>query len=722
MSDFTDLNRRMMTAASPITTCDLSTTGSGSYTTPDTGRNTPPQGNIDAYVSQRLPSQVSDFNKSSPLTSKGSNGADSGYASFAPTPDKGTLAQKLFKRTPNKLRIFEQDVPDPVNNRFHDLRVLFNEPLYRYLGKHGVAVTAMSIKLKYAGESEAAAKPWIIVQCDERASKRVRRFFNQQQIKAQYQPRNAQSPDVNFGLLVHGVPPKQMAAKSAHRIRGDISDGAPTLCGKPIKICTPNGTRLATLGGLIKVVNSEGIQLYGMTAGHIITRKEYDKDAVEHDDHDIYGKQSTQDRFFTVTSASVAGATEDIATDEASMTDDQSCSGDRDADDHDESSEQGEDEEEYELDFGSVDDQQGKSNINPAALSQCLQRSDLLQVCWPELGHLSFVSHQPASDNDLDWALIKFRDPTLCRPNLLTFPENAYEFGVSARLREGPRRLTRATRSRDVLLLSGMAGLKRGKLATSFGYLMIGHAKQFNEIYNVSLSDGSVLDAGDCGSWVVDSVTHEVYGHVVASDAFGDAYVVPLDNTFRDIRQQLAADQVCLPTEDEVLRWIEPYESIQAPRSHSSLDVRAANVLPGFSEDARYEFECRPDPFAPRIPESHEDSSLGFEHEIAFSAFESEIYDERLKVTNTGLLESYHLESDHRSPLSNTVYGNRETISAFNPTSTIISDIFNVAFEPSAGEFLDPGYSSMRSSPLSDAGGTGALTSTAFDKVLDSPK
>ena len=717
MSYFTDLNRRMMTAASPITTCDLSTTGSDSYTTPDTGRNTPPQGNINAYVGQRLPSQVSDFNKPSPspLTGKGSDGTDSGYASGAPTPDKGTLAQKLFKRTPKKLSIFEKDIPDPVNNRFHDLHVLFNEPLYRYLGKHGVAVTAMSIKLKYAGENEAAAKPWIIVQCDERASKRVRRFFNQQQIKAQYQPRDAQSPDVNFGLLVHGTPPKQMATASEHYIRGDISDGAPTLCGKPIKICTSNGTRLATVGGLIKVVNSEGIQLYGMTAGHIITRKGFDKDVVDHDDDDTYGKQSTGDRFSTVKSASVAGATEYIPTNEASMTDDQSCSGDKDADDHDESSEQGEDEEEYELDLGPVDDRQGKSNINPAALSLCLQRSDLLQVRWPKLGHLSFVSHQPESDNGLDWALIKFHDPTLCRPNLLTFPEHTYEFGVSARLREGPRRLTRATRSRDVLLLSGMAGLKRGKLATSFGYLMIGHVKQFNEIYNVSMSDGSVLDPGDCGSWVVDSVTHEVYGHVVASDAFGDAYVIPLDNTFRDIRQQLAADQVCLPTEGEVLEWIEPRESIQAPRNHSSLDLRVANVLPGFDEDPGFGFDCRLDPFAPRIPEYHGDLPL-------FSAPESEESDERLKVINTGLSESYHFKGAHRAPLSDTLYENWFTTPAIDSTSTTVPDIFSAAFDPFAGAFLDSGYSSMRSSPLSDAEGTGAISSTASGKVINSQK
>ena len=702
-----------MTAASVIMACDLSTTDSGSYTTPDTSRNTPPPGNISAYVGQCLPSQASDFNKPlpSPSTSKASTGTDSGYASFAPTPDKGTLAQKLFKRTPKKLSIFEKDVPDPVNNRFHDLHVLFNEPLYRYLGKHGVTVNAMSIKLKYAGESEATAKPWIIVQCDERASKRVRRFFNQQQIKSQYQPRDAQFPDVNFDLLVRGIPPKRMATESEHYICGDMWDRAPTLCGKPIKICTSNGTRLATLGGLIKVVNSEGIQLYGMTAGHIVTRKEFDQDVVDDDDDDTYGKQFTEDRFSTVNSASVAGATEDRPTDEASVTDDQSCSGDKDGDDHDESSEQEEDEDEYELDFGFVDDQQGKSSINPAALSQRLQRSDHVQFRWPKLGHLSFVSHQPASNNDLDWALIKFQDPTLYRPNLLIFPEHTYEFGVSARLREGPRRLTRATRSRDVLLLSSMAGLKRGKLATSFGYLMIGPMKQFNEIYNVSMSDGSVLDAGDCGSWVVDSVTHEVYGHVVASDAFGDAYVIPLDNIFRDIKQQLAADQVCLPTESEVLEWIELRDNIQAPENRSILGLCADNALPEFSLDLAPEFESEIGFY--EMPEFHGDLRLNFEHETASSAPESESSDKQI----SGLSKSYGLIDRHREPLSRTFYGYCGGTPASYPISSSISDIPNVGDSTLVRAFPDSGYSSMRSSPLSHAGGVGATSSTTSAKV-----
>ena len=574
-----------MTATSVIRACELPTTDPCSYTTSARSPNAPHPGKSSAYVGQHLPSHVPDFDKPSPspspLTSKPSNGTDSGYASFVPTPEKETRTQKFLKRTPKKLSIFEKDVPDTVRDRFHDLCVLFNEPLYRYLGKHGVIFTAISIKLKYAGESEATAKPWIIVQCDEGARKTVRRFFNQQQLKAHYQPRDAQFPDVDFSLLVHGTPPKQMATNSEHYICGDVLDWAATLCGKPIKICTSNETRLATLGGLIKVVSQEGSQLYGMTAGHIITPENFVQDVVDKDDR-TYGKRYTEDRFSAVNNTSVAGATEDGCTNEDSTTDDESCDGEN---DHEEGSKQGEDEEEYELDLGAVDGQQKKSSIDPAALSQCLRRSDLLQFRWPKLGHLSSVSHQPASKHDLDWALVKFQDPSLYRPNLLVFPESTYESGVSARLIEGPRRLPRATRSRDVLLLSGMAGLKRGKLATSFGYLMIGPVKQFNEVYNVSMSHGSVIDAGDCGSWVVDPVTHEVHGHVVASDTFGDAYVIPLDSTFRDIKQQLAADEVCLPTEREVLEWIQPRNITPSFQNQSITKYCPNNTVPPFGWD-----------------------------------------------------------------------------------------------------------------------------------------
>lgn len=63
------------------------------------------------------------------------------------------------------------------------------------------------------------------------------------------------------------------------------------------------------------------------------------------------------------------------------------------------------------------------------------------------------------------------------------------------------------------------------------------------------------LNAGDCGSWVVDESTCEVYGHVVASDAMGDTYVVPLNATLRDMENKLGA-AVSLPTEADIHKWL----------------------------------------------------------------------------------------------------------------------------------------------------------------------
>lgn len=53
---------------------------------------------------------------------------------------------------------------------------------------------------------------------------------------------------------------------------------------------------------------------------------------------------------------------------------------------------------------------------------------------------------------------------------------------------------------------------------------------------------------GDSGSWVVNEKTLEVYGYVVAADAFGGGYIVPLDDALRDIADKLQAQSVELAT------------------------------------------------------------------------------------------------------------------------------------------------------------------------------
>ena len=59
---------------------------------------------------------------------------------------------------------------------------------------------------------------------------------------------------------------------------------------------------------------------------------------------------------------------------------------------------------------------------------------------------------------------------------------------------------------------------------------------------------------GDSGSWVIDPVTLEVFGHVVAADILGDAYVVPICDTFSDITTALGLKSVTLPGCEDVLR------------------------------------------------------------------------------------------------------------------------------------------------------------------------
>jgi hypothetical protein len=64
-----------------------------------------------------------------------------------------------------------------------------------------------------------------------------------------------------------------------------------------------------------------------------------------------------------------------------------------------------------------------------------------------------------------------------------------------------------------------------------------------------------VLQDGDCGSWVVDTETDEVYGHVVAADDFGEAQVIPFNETLRDMRLQLSAASVKIPTPEDIRNW-----------------------------------------------------------------------------------------------------------------------------------------------------------------------
>lgn len=53
---------------------------------------------------------------------------------------------------------------------------------------------------------------------------------------------------------------------------------------------------------------------------------------------------------------------------------------------------------------------------------------------------------------------------------------------------------------------------------------------------------------GDSGSWVVHTTAAELYGHVVATNIFGKAYVMPAVNVLKNMRECLGATSVALPS------------------------------------------------------------------------------------------------------------------------------------------------------------------------------
>lgn len=190
-------------------------------------------------------------------------GSDSGYGSTANTTDGSTtdhshgfadgFAARLpsfFVRRDTKLRLFDREIPKSTQDRFNDLLELFGRPLCDHLNEAKINPYPIALKLKCCGESEATARPCIVVLCNKTASKRARHFFNQQHIKAAYQPSNPDSslPSFDIGYLYR--PPKSMAGPE---IYGDSVERS-TMCGRVIRVGEAHESRFATLGGVIRYV------------------------------------------------------------------------------------------------------------------------------------------------------------------------------------------------------------------------------------------------------------------------------------------------------------------------------------------------------------------------------------------------------------------------------------------------------------------------------------
>ncbi|PVH73592.1 hypothetical protein DL98DRAFT_367345, partial [Cadophora sp. DSE1049] len=439
-----------------------------------------------------------------------STGTDSGYASMTDGSPrsfcKGSIegiaipGSKLWSQKV-KLKVFSKPLSEAAENRFADLMEFIPKGLEEYISRARLAVKPYSIFLKVLGEDEATAKPWIFIQCDKALTRKIKQFFKQDHIKSEYHPTSNDELQPPFRVFLCERPPRKIAATDVYaQSHFGLTSSSASCC---IKVIDPSGSsRIGTLGGLIKITAGDGnFNLFGMTAGHIFASDDFLDDESE-----LYESMD-----------------EDTDEDENSSTDD---------------------EEVVELDLGSLDDGESISSQDEKIETRTeLEDDDMPTLSWTKMGRLQDMSVNTIDNGmNLDWALITIDDLLLYRG--ITGTDPIHKMQENAELKEPLELPNQRRSSQAVTLCGGTSGTKEGILSASWSYLQLSPGKALVRTYTLTLSDHTELRGGDCGAWVVDKTTHELYGHVVASGVFGEAYVVPLDCSFENIRLQLGAKSV----------------------------------------------------------------------------------------------------------------------------------------------------------------------------------
>ena len=103
----------------------------------------------------------------------------------------------------------------------------------------------------------------------------------------------------------------------------------------------------------------------------------------------------------------------------------------------------------------------------------------------------------------------------------------------------------------------------------------------------------------------------------MASDALGEAYVVPFDKILQDIKHSLGALSICLPTRSEISAW---QRVSRVDLSSNILPARRINSLPGvdtaWHRGSHENLSINRLP-GPRIPRIHSPASVDSGYETA---------------------------------------------------------------------------------------------------------
>jgi hypothetical protein len=352
------------------------------------------------------------------------------------------------------------------------------------------------------GRTEEEATFRLVVVCHPDLKDAVDDFFGQPLIAALLSPLSSTGTPLDFYILAEAPKLRSAREEIAVHCRSDLAGIRDTYCGAPIVLqskAAPGGcriTRQATFGGIIKVnYGHNDFQFYGITGGHAV------------EGLTDFGMPCSEAR-------------------QASMDD---------------------------LPLHGKHDWICQHNV----LGELLDSENLPGV----------TAGRAKQSND--WALfsIKARRPNEARrvqqkADLLPTDDNSHPILKATHpcFNDGA--------SDPVIVLGSTPEDRRGELSALQAQIWVAQSGGFVDAYLLELETGeskktafrhiscanlitTTVRDGDSGAWVVHNSAPELYGHIIATDAFGSVYIMPAPDTLDNIRECTGAISVTLPEVDD---------------------------------------------------------------------------------------------------------------------------------------------------------------------------
>ncbi|KAK3987132.1 hypothetical protein QBC44DRAFT_295700 [Cladorrhinum sp. PSN332] len=386
----------------------------------------------------------------------------------------------------------------------------------------------VAIRLMIVGLAAQEAKPTIVVFVGGEDSnndgkvKGLEGLMRQTGMRMLYWPDDGVAP--NFEVLVIGEGPRKRYSRREDGEDGVVvvwdgvlrgrDRGLVTYCGTRIRFEAGEGKRSAvgTLGGLVKLVGEDWeVKVVGITAGHVLEGLFEDEDEGE--------EEVGEDR---------------------------------------------------DMGISLLPEEGERYHLHRRVVGQLVHPAIPEEDAAGEVGDLI-----PARD----WALFELDDNVKLKPNILERPGVDWEQQNNGRTNRdeitvAPPDAFPSITSSEVAMLSqsnSMRGVRLGELSHLAGGFMLSPEKGFVEAYLLKLDEGEEIQDGDSGAWVINPVSKEVYGHVVATDYTGDAYVIPLHAIFSDMKRDLGVKSVGLPTTADLLNIALRATTIAAVKSNPTI-------------------------------------------------------------------------------------------------------------------------------------------------------